>query len=209
MTAQSKCLINITCRYNTIQGSEKSCRKALRSTLAQPLPSVAACSATMEPSKMHRHTESICPHQFTRLPESHENLRPHRDRIGAGTWAGGSELYALCCLYDISLPRRHFSPPINKRIRSHSPRLPKLNISHLDSAVLSCQLYRPQAIKSPSPGSRLLIILSLFSIFSATTHETPISNFCKGAEWLLHCVVKVYHQPNGCKEDLRSPDPGL
>lgn len=111
--------------------------------------------------------------------------------------------------YNISLPRRHFSPPINKRIRSHSPRLPKLNISHLDSAVLSCQLYRPQAIKSPSPGSRLLIILSLFSIFSTTTHETPISNFCKGAKWLLHCVMKVYHQPNGCKEDLQSPGPGL
>ena len=143
------------------------------------------------------------------FPESHENLRPHGDRIRAGTWAGGSELNALCCLYNISLPRRHFLPPINKRIRSHSPRLPKLNISHLDSAVLSCQLYRPQAIKSPSPGSRLLIILSLFSIFSTTTHETPISNFCKGAKWLLHCVVKVYHQPNGCKEDLRSPGPGL
>ena len=160
---------------------------------------------------MHRCTECICLHQFTLLPESHDSLSPPtptpESRIRAGTQA--SWLSALSCLYDISLPSKHFSQPINKRIRSHSPRLPKLNISHLDSAVLSCQLYRPQAIKSPSPGSRLLIILSLFSIFSTTTHETPISNFCKGAKWLLHCVMKVYHQPNGCKEDLQSPGPGL
>ena len=99
MMAQSKCLINITCHYNTIQGSEKSCRKALRSTLAQPLPSIAACSATMEASKMHR------PHQCTWLSESHENLRPQGDRIRAGTWAGGSQLYALCCLL------KHLSTP--------------------------------------------------------------------------------------------------
>lgn len=64
-----------------------------------------------------------------------------------------------------------------------------------------CQCYGPQAIKSPSPGSLLLIILSLFSIFSTTTQETPISNFFKGAKWLWHCVVKVYRQPNGCKVD--------
>lgn len=54
----------------------------------------------------------------------------------------------------------------------------------MNSTVLICQLYRPEAIKSPRPGSLFLIIPSSFSIFNTTTHEKPISGFFRGAKWL-------------------------
>lgn len=71
--------------------------------------------------------------------------------------------------------------------------------------MLICQFYRPEAIKSLRPRRLFLIILSLFSIFSTTTHEKPISSFLKGVKWFLHCVAKVCCQPDCCEAGLQRP----
>lgn len=59
VVAQSKCLINVTCRYNHIKGSEKSCRKKTCPTVAPP-SSLQSHQGTREESSFHRiHLPSI------------------------------------------------------------------------------------------------------------------------------------------------------
>lgn len=167
-------------------------------SFAQPVPKLAACEPPWGSGRSPLHRPCLPPSVQTASlagPEPQALLRAQPGGIP------GPRLPAHCsCSHGISPPKTAVLAAINKRTRSHSPRLPGL--FHI------CQLYRPEAIKSVRPGRLFLIILSLFAIFSTATREKPISNFFKGAKWLLHCIVKVYHQPSSCKAGSGFPAPG-